>query len=65
MVSWSIQLPRRIAARMPAAMPSTVASTMAQRPSSSVAGNRAMNSPSTGFFEENELPKSPCISPPR
>ena len=54
MVSWSIQLPRRTAARMPAATPSTVASTMAQKASSSVAGNRAMNSPSTGFLVENE-----------
>ena len=54
MVSWSTQLPRRSAAVMPAAIPRMVARMMAQIASSSVAGKRAMNSLSTGFFEEKE-----------
>jgi hypothetical protein len=54
-----------IAASTPTGTPISVAMMMAQRPSSTVAGNRAMNSVSTGFFVTSELPKSPCISRPR
>ncbi len=62
---WSRIEPRLTAARMPAGMPIASASAMANTDSSTVAGNRAKNSPSTGLRVTIELPRSPWSRLPR